>query len=166
MSHYLIYAIMMGCTSTQSTTSTSQGEKYSEDLSHVRPVFPQPEIPVLVEEKTPTKKDYVEARFAVTPTLNTLLDSIDRINLMRKSVDGFTIQVYSGQKKEDALNAKRTIDQALPELNAEMVYLQPTFRIKAGKYYTQLEAQKDFVAVKRLFPDAILVPDKISTITE
>jgi hypothetical protein len=157
---YLVYALLTGCASSPPTSTSSKG--YSEDLSALRPVF---EVPAQ-ETKAPTedikRNVTVEPTHTVNKPLHAVLDSIDRINLLRKSVDGFTIQVYSGQKREDALNAKRTIDQALPELKAEMVYIQPTFRIKAGKYFTQLDAQKDYVAVKRFFPNAILVPDKIA----
>lgn len=162
LSHYIVYMVMIGCASTQSTSTTSSA-KYSEDLAQWRPSFEEgastTDKPIT---ETPAKKEYVEPRYAVNQQLHSVLDSIDRINLSRKLIDGFTIQIYSGQKKEDALSTKRTIDQAMPELNAEMTYVQPTFRIKAGRYYTQLDAQKDYVAIKRYFPNAILVPDKIS----
>lgn len=156
---YLVYMLLAACASSVPTGTSSSG--YSEDLSAVRPVFEVPVQDVKAPAEEKKQNVYVEPKHTVNTQLHTLLDSIDRINLMRKSVEGFTIQVYSGQKREDALNAKRTIDQALPELKAEMVYIQPTFRIKAGKYSTQLDAQKDYVAVKRFFPNAILVPDKI-----
>lgn len=162
LSHYLIYMVMMGCASSQVSTSTTS-DRYSEDLSYLRPTF---EVAKQNPETEPTenkaKTVYQEARYTVNEQLHEVLDSIDRINLSKNLVDGFTIQIYAGQKREDALNTKRTMDLALPELKAEMTYVQPTFRIKAGKYYTQLDAQKDYVAVKRHFPNAILVPDKIA----
>jgi hypothetical protein len=33
--------------------------------------------------------------------------------------------------------------------------------VKIGKYFTRLDAQKDYMAIKRYFPGAIVVPDKI-----
>jgi hypothetical protein len=164
LSHQIVYYLLfMGCASTQSTT-TGSSNKYSEDLSSLRPVFEEPiDNTTQLPQDDRKKTAYVEPRFTVNQQLHSVLDSIDRINAARKYVDGFTIQVYSGQKREDALNSKRTMDMALPELRAEMTYVQPTFRIKAGKYYTQLDAQKDFVEVKRYFPNAILIPEKIST---
>lgn len=162
LSTYLLYMLLAGCATTQSA-STSSSSAYSEDLSHLHPVFEEPVTPqtdLATEEKK--HAEYIEPKFAVNQQLHAILDSIDRINLTRKLIDGYTIQIYSGQKRDEALNSKRTIDQALPELKAEMIYVQPTFRIKAGKYFTQLDAQKDFVAVKRFFPNAILIPAKIS----
>lgn len=162
LSHYLVYMIMMGCASSQVSTSTTSA-RYTEDLSYLRPSFTETKKdPEINPNEHLTKPVYQEPRYAVNEQLHEVLDSIDRINLSKKLVDGFTIQIYAGQKREDALNTKRTMDLALPELKAEMTYVQPTFRIKAGKYYTQLDAQKDYVAVKRHFPNAILVPDKIA----
>lgn len=163
LSHYLLYMIMMGCASSQVSPSSSSSS-YAEDLSYLHPVYSEEsEAPKNINsDNNKAKAPYTEPKFAANQSLHAVLDSIDRINLTRKLVDGFTIQVYAGQKREDALNTKRTMDQNLPELKAEMTYVQPTFRIKAGKYYTQLDAQKDYVAVKRYFPNAILVPDKIA----
>jgi hypothetical protein len=162
LSHYVVYMLMASCASTQTTNSTSSFT-YSEDLSHLHPVFEEPvNEPVIKPNTEKRRTDYVEPKYSVNELLHTVLDSIDRINLNRRLIDGFSIQIYSGQKREEALNTKRTMDLHLPEMNAQMVYVQPTFRIKAGKYYTQLDAQKEYVAVKRYFPNAILIPDKIS----
>lgn len=160
ISTYLIYMLLGACATTQpgGTSSTA----YSEDLSVLRPVFEEEKQSAVVTED-PKKKENVEPKFTVNEQLHAVLDSIDSINIARKYIEGFTIQIYSGQKREDALSTKKTIDQVLPELRAVMTYVQPTFRIKAGKYFTQLDAQKDYVAVKRFFPNAILVPDKFSS---
>ena len=91
-----------------------------------------------------------------------VLDSIDRINLTRKFIEGYTIQVYSGMKREDAMNAKKQLTTVIPSLESELQYVQPNFRVKTGKYFNRLEAQKDFDMIKRFFPDAIIVPDKIA----
>lgn len=160
LSSYIVYLLIAaGCATTQPSGTSSAA--YSEDLSALRPVFEdEKQQPVITEE--PKKRENVVPKFTVNEPLHAVLDSIDSINIARKYIEGFTIQIYSGQKREDALSTKKTIDQVLPELRAVMTYVQPTFRIKAGKYFTQLDAQKDYVAVKRFFPNAILVPDKFS----
>ena len=94
--------------------------------------------------------------------LDAVLDSIDRINLQRNFIDGFTIQVYSGLKREDALNTKKELTSTLPDLQSEVQYSQPNFRVKVGKYFNRLDAQRDYVDVKRHFPTAIIIPDKVS----
>jgi hypothetical protein len=164
----VIYCILIaGCGPTKPTasTTTASGGNYTEDLSSLRPK-PQP-----VAQNTGTAVNpgeerkatpYVEPKFAVNKQVDVVLDSIDRINQSRKFVDGFTIQVYSGLKREDALNAKRQLSTSFPTIESEVQYAQPNFRVKAGRYYDRMNAQRDFLSVKRVFPSAILIPDRIS----
>lgn len=150
---------LAGCASTQKT-STVQSTTYTEDLAWVRP-------PVAMPEEKPKQPDAVqerqtaEAKLAINKPLDTVLDSIDRIHLAKKSVDGFTIQVYSGLDREVALNTRKELTISLPEILSEVQYAQPNFQVKAGRYFTRIEAQRDFLAIKKVFPSAIVIPDKI-----
>jgi len=155
-------SLLISCAGSKSTTSTpQQGGKYSEDLSIWRPKVEETQTATTTnepDERKPTA--YLEPNAAVNKQLDTVLDSIDRINLTRKFIDGFTIQVYSG-KREEALNAKKTLTTSLPDLESEIQFTEPIFRVKVGKYYTRLDAQKDFVSIKKYFPAAIIIPEKI-----
>ena len=93
--------------------------------------------------------------------LDAVLDSIDRINLSNGLIDGFTIQLYSGVKREEALSIKKEMSLVLPKDDAEVQYVQPNFRVRAGKYINRIEAQKDYITIKRHFPSAIVIPDRI-----
>ena len=168
--HIFIYFIVVvwlaSCASPKNTTvSSSQGAAYSEDLSIWRP---KAETPAKNNNTTTTVTDnpkqtqYVEPKYAVNKKLDTVLDSIDRYNRSKQFIDGFTIQIYAGLKREDALNAKKNLSSSLPDLQSEVVYAQPNFRVKVGKYYTRLDAQRDYVAVKKYFPTAIVIPDKVA----
>lgn len=144
-------------------TGVAFGQKnrsnYHEDLSVLRPRF---------EATTDTGKVVSlrdKAPFAPSRTVNakvdTVLDSINRFNRTRKFTDGYTIQVYSGQNKEEAMNTKKKLSAEVSDLNAELQYTQPKFRVRVGSYYSRLEAQKDLLRLKKVFPNAILVPEKI-----
>ncbi|SRR5258708_8519369 len=143
--------------------STAQKNKpYHEDLSKLHPKFEeQPEAKI--DKDTSQEKKFV----TVTPIKNinakvdVVLDSLDLFNLMRKYIDGYTIQIYSGQKREDAMNAKKKMQEEVPQLSANLQYQQPKFRVTVGKYFSKLEAQKDLLLLKRKFSAAILVPEKI-----
>ena len=156
--------LIFGCASKVTTSSTGGAGKYSEDLSVWRP-----ETAKTVDSVTATtgvtprtrSNEYVEARYAVNDQVDTVLDSIYQQNLSKRSTDGYTIQVYSGIKREDALNNKKRLSQSLPALESDVQYMQPNFRVRTGKYLTRLEAQKDYLAVKRYFPNAIVIPDRI-----
>jgi hypothetical protein len=156
---------MIGCAGSKKTTTTTSatGAKYSEDLSIYRPKAESvPAKTTPTQDNTRKQTPYVEAKYSVNKKLDAVLDSIDRINVQRNFIDGFTIQVYSGLKREDALNAKKELASTLPDIESEVQYSQPNFRVKVGKYFSRLDAQKDYVEVKRLFPTAIIIPDKVA----
>jgi hypothetical protein len=150
-----------------SKTNTSSG-KYTEDLSVWRPKGTDTDTtkrkPATTSDNTQAtvkSREYVEARFAVNEPLDAVLDSISRINKAIGFVDGYTIQVYSGLRREDALNAKKQLSSSLPDVDSEVQYVQPNFRVRVGKYYDRFNAQKDYASVKRYFPNAILIPERL-----
>ena len=161
---FVVLLILAGCKPQKTiTTSGTQGSKYSEDLSIWRPKVELPKDSAgytTSSNKTPKKNSTTPARFAVNSQLDAVLDSIARINHSRRSVEGYTIQIYSGNK-EGALQAKKQLARVLPEINADLNFVTPTFRVKAGRYYTRMDAQRDFLSIKKHFPNAIVIPDRI-----
>lgn len=147
------------------TSGTASGTgKYSEDLSIWRPEAKVPVDSPSANADTPQRtrtNRYVQARYAVNEQVDAVLDSIYEQNQNKGFVDGYTIQVHSSTKREDALNVKKRMGQSLPDLESEVQYRQPNFRVRTGKYLTPLEAQRDYMAVKRHFPNAIVIPDRI-----
>jgi hypothetical protein len=132
---------------------------YHEDLYFLRPKFP--EVVDTVQQNQNRRKADVAASHMVNNVVDGVLDSINRFNVTRKLIDGYTIQIYSGQNREEAMNAKKKMMTDVPGLTAELEYNQPKFRVKVGSYYSRLEAQKNMLHLKHSFPNAILVPEKI-----
>jgi hypothetical protein len=166
-SYYILYMLLLGCASPQGTStsssSTVSATKYSEDLSFLRPKFEETANTTSNPQETNNRPTTTaEPVLTINKKLDAILDTIDQANLNRRFVEGYTIQVYSGQKREDALNTKRHLDSVVPELRSELQYQQPNFRVKAGRYFNRLDAQEDFAAVRRYFPNAIITPEKIS----
>jgi hypothetical protein len=163
---FLWYIFMISCASHQGATTSGNAAstKYSEDLSVVRPKAEPVNADTTINQKDNQNKQttYVEPKYAINQQLDVILDSISSINRTQKYIDGFTIQVYAGSKREEALNIKRQLATSLPEIDSEVQYVQPNFRVKAGKYLQRLDAQKDYMSVKRHFPSAIVIPDKIA----
>lgn len=159
---YILHSVFLLLTCCSSVAQKNSSSKpYHEDLSKLRPKVDFPEE---VKPKDTAK----ELPVPVAPTkhinaqVDIVLDSIDRFNLTRKFIDGFTIQIYSGQKKDDAMNVIKKMKEEVPELNANPIrYEQPKFRVTVGKYFTRLEAQSDLLILKRKFLAASLVPEKI-----
>ena len=157
---YILYSIFFFLLTF--TAFSQKNKPYHEDLSKLRPK-------VELLEDTKVKKDTIIEKNqepiipakTVNAKVDTILDSLDLFNLMRKYIDGYTIQIYSGQKREDAMNTKKKMQEEVPELIANLQYQQPKFRVTVGKYFSKLEAQKDLLALQRKFSTAILVPEKI-----
>jgi hypothetical protein len=165
----LIIALLFlaACASKVTTSSTTGSGKYSEDLSGLRKIEPIPAdtSKVTGTGNTDLKRNpaiYLEPRHAVNQSLDVVLDSIDRIHLANGVVDGYTIQLYSGVQRDEALDVRKQVATVLPQIDADMQFVQPNFRVRAGKYMNRLEAQKDYMTVKRYFPNAIIIPDRIA----
>lgn len=152
-------AFVIACPISAEAQRASKG--YVEDLSPYRPKF---------DVKADSSKRAVitkKGRSSVRPTknvnskLDAVLDSIDKQNLQKKFVEGYAIQIYSGQSREEANTIKQRVQEQLKDVNATLQYLQPKFRVTIGNYFSKLEAQKDLVRLKSYFSGAILVPEKI-----
>lgn len=139
-----------------------KNKKYSEDLSKYRPRVELVEVVIQKDSLPPqTAVQDITPRYTVNAKVDAILDSIDRFNLTRRYIEGFTIQIYSGQKKMDAMDAKTKMQEELPDMSANLQYQQPKFKVTVGKYFSRLEAQRDLMVLRRKFPNAILVPERI-----
>lgn len=58
----------------------------------------------------------------------------------------------------DASNALGETDLGL---TADIQFVQPKFRVIVGKYYNRLEAHRDLFRLRKSFPDAIIIPEKV-----
>jgi hypothetical protein len=134
---------------------------HQEDLTDLRLRFP--EMPDSVVRKSDAPKIVqLPPAHSVHEKVNDVLDSIFVFNRSKMFVDGFTIMIYSGLKKEDAMNVKKKLVEEASDLNSELRYQQPKWHVKTGSYFTRLEAQRDLHRLKRIFPAAILVPEKVA----
>lgn len=151
--------VLVGCGVTQKASD----KPYYENLAGLRP---QITVPVDAPRKDTSKQSVKTETITPTQTVNAkvdaVLDSIDRYNLVKRFVDGYTIQIYSGQNREDAMNTKKKMSTEVSALTANLQYQQPKFTVTVGRYYTKLEAQKDLVLIRQSFSAAILVPEKIA----
>lgn len=153
-----LLSLLGGCASQQISD-----KPYHENLASLRPTVT---VPVDTPRKEATTQKAQLAPITPTQTVNAkvdeVLDSINRYNLVKRFVDGYTIQIYSGQNREEAMNTKKKMSTEVGDLTANLQYQQPKFTVTVGRYYTKLEAQKDLVQIRKSFTSAILVPEKIA----
>lgn len=98
----------------------------------------------------------------ITPQINALLDSMTVRNQGIRYVQGYTIQVYNGTSREEAKWSEKRIYQIYDGAEPVIKYVQPNFKVKVGQYTDRLEAQQLFMKLKKDFPNAMIIPDKIA----
>ena len=157
----IVSLAVFSCKSTSVSTS-GDAEKYKEDISKLRP---QHEKPVMAEQNLTdeVKEDYssVQPSHHVTGELDNALNSIDELRKDVNFIDGFTIQVYSGTNSEEARLSRGKVYSILPESNPTMKFEEPNFKVKVGKYYSRIEARRPYAQLKKKFPNAIIIPERI-----
>lgn len=162
LSHLSLALFLLHISCVAQQAGQTSGDVYTEDLTILRPKYESAMVDSAIK---PVEVNPVKHQTIPTKTVNTkvdmVLDSLDKINLLKKFVDGFTIQIYSGPRREDALSAKSKMVKEAADLEANIQYTQPKFRVTAGTYFSKIEAQKDLLRLRRIFPNAILVPEKI-----
>lgn len=145
-----------------SITSVSKTGGYEEDLSVHRPTYNFSEE----EQQNPTEVVELE-KPNVVPThhIKDELDSVmSAIILSKKNIryiNGYSIQVYSGNDRNKAAQVRETVMSISEGFEPKISYNQPNYKVKVGKYFSRIEANKDLVALKNEFRQALLVPDKI-----
>ncbi len=151
----IIVLFLAACKATTPTSSV----KYSEDLSVHRPEIPES------ASSGDSKQEVIEESYKpLSGHIAQELDSIARVayeqNKAGKYIDGYVIQIYSGNDRDDANAARSKMYEFFPELDPKISYRQPNFRVKAGKFTDRLRANRIHQQVKEEFPRAILLPER------
>lgn len=97
----------------------------------------------------------------ITEELNQLTDEVADRNKTVKTVQGFTVQVYSGTSREKAEQVQRQVYHVVPDIQPEIKYMQPNYKVQVGKFVERLEAQKTYSMLKQEFPSSLIIPDRI-----
>ncbi len=155
----IILILLASCKTTQPVATAT----YSEDLSIHRPAM---EVPVSIDTIPTETVTFVPLEGHIKQEL----DSIVRISIAQnregKVVNGFVIQVYTGNSRDQANTIRRQMEDYFPELEPKISYHQPNFKVKAGRFTDRLRAHRIFEQVKEEFPRALLIPERFTMIYE
>jgi hypothetical protein len=94
--------------------------------------------------------------------LDSLIDKNIEINKQKKTIDGFRIQLFSGNERNNANNIKTKFLRLYREQKAYITYQQPYFKIRVGDFRTKLEAKIFYNKIKVDFEECIIISDKIN----
>lgn len=154
--------IIVSCKATKVTT-TSNEEPYKEDLSIYR-------LDILTEEENNIEESIDNS---ITPQNTEIIGHIkselDSVNILIANrnkelgyVEGYTIQVYTGTDRAKADDALEKALMLEADLYPEITYRQPSYKVKVGHYTDRLEAHAIFQSLIKHFPNALMIPERIS----
>jgi len=75
--------------------------------------------------------------------------------------EGYRIQIFQGNKKQPAREAKSRYISTHSKHKAHEVYQQPYFKVRVGDFRTKLEALKFQKELIPKFPNSFIVKDEI-----
>lgn len=76
-------------------------------------------------------------------------------------LEGFRVQIYSGNKKQPARDARLKFSRVYRKTKAYEVYEQPYFKVRVGDFKTKMEALKFKNDLIKHFPNCFIVKDDI-----
>lgn len=79
----------------------------------------------------------------------------------RNSMPGYRIQIFFGDKRDEANLVKSDFLKVYPNVGAYLVYQQPNFKIRVGDFKTRLLATEFLNEIQGKFPMAFLVQDNV-----
>ena len=152
-----------------STTSQSPSKKneksHEEDLSIYRPKFKSANgTETQVSDSQPvqaSRPKITDSPLHVNKKLDAILDTIAMRNKSVKFTNGFRIQIYVGNDRKSADDAKIYTYQKYPEIFPYLSYQQPIYKVKIGDFLNRMDAERYYSDIKDLYPSAMILPDRV-----
>ena len=100
------------------------------------------------------------------PGIDSLIGRYILYNIRLNGLEGFRIQIYNSSDKdarEESGRKRAEFMSRFPGIFSETTFDRPSYyKIRVGDYRSRIEGTKDLLMIRRVFPDAILVPDIIN----
>jgi hypothetical protein len=156
----LIISLLSNCT--KKTVSQKGDSVFKDDISAYRPQYKTAEK---TDNPTPKsssgQQNNTKPTHDITTHLDTALQAIAVQNKSLRYAQGYRIQIYSGNNRDEANKARDRSYALFPDITPHFVYNQPTFRVKVGDFIDRLEAQRVYAGLITEFPNAMVVQDRI-----
>ena len=97
--------------------------------------------------------------------INNLVYNHIEQNKRKGGIPGYRIHIFSnlGSDARDQMQTAQTrFYELFPEIPIYREYKSPYFKVYVGDFRTRVDALKEFNRIKRYFPSAFIVPDKIN----
>lgn len=105
-------------------------------------------------------------RITQDPAIDSLIARYVLYNQRIGGLEGFRIQIYYSSNRnarEESAKANQEFISRFPEIVSYTLFEQPGYyKIRAGDFRSKAEGTKYMLMVRKVFPDAYLVPDIIN----
>ena len=138
-----------------SISSNNDSRKYFEDLSFIRES--ENVSNSTNDEKIVDKKNNLGIDIELDSILKIIKSEVDE----EIFTDGYTIQIYLGDKREEAENTVQKLFEYDSLIKSNTIFTQPNYRVKTGTFEDRFKANFEYKKLKKTFPNAIIIPEKI-----
>ena len=138
-----------------SISSNNDSRKYFEDLSFIRES--ENVSNSTNDENIVDKKNNLGIDIELDSILKIIKSEVDE----EIFTDGYTIQIYLGDKREEAENTVEKLFEYDSLIKSNTIFTQPNYRVKTGTFEDRFKANFEYKKLKKSFPNAIIIPEKI-----
>ncbi len=100
------------------------------------------------------------------PRIDTLINRYILYNMRTGGLDGFRIQIYNSSDRNAKVESGKMEAEFIarfPGIKSYATFERPGYyKIRVGNYRTRTEGTKDLLMIRKVWPDAYMVPDKIN----
>ncbi len=89
------------------------------------------------------------------------IDKLNETYTASHKLNGYRVQIYRGNKKQPANQARSVFLRVHPKTKAHLKYDQPSYIVRVGDFRTKLEALKYKNKITNEFPNCFIVKDDI-----
>jgi hypothetical protein len=100
------------------------------------------------------------------PRLEKMEQSFIKNNKRDQENDGFRIQVSQATERAGILKMQADLTKKYPEMKWYVEFQQPYFRLRAGDFRNRFEALGSVALLKKEFPQAYLVADRVDLLLD
>ena len=138
-----------------SISSNDDSRKYFEDLSFIRES--ENVSNSTNDENIVGNKNNLGIDIELDSILKIIKSEVDE----EIFTDGYTIQIYLGDKREEAENTVEKLFEYDSLIKSNTIFTQPNYRVKTGTFEDRFKANFEYKKLKKTFPNAIIIPEKI-----
>ena len=102
----------------------------------------------------------------ITVNKSNKLDSIIKLKKeLNSKIQNLRIQIYNGDRENAELVMKEYIE-IFKDASANIIYETPNYKIWVGNFYTQLEADKKLIEIRKKFKSAFIFRPELTEIID